>query len=161
MWSCLQFVLFQEGSRIPVDSIENRKTIEKLSSRSYSSGFEGNGESISLNVQRCTQKNHLEIWLTQPEIRLYLPFSDWFGTNRCMVNTILFRFDLIRFRKDFSVCSLIEPRLFFCSNSIGALYAANLFQLRLINILQLLWVSEMNEVCGHIWVASTTFKQLI
>ena len=60
-----------------------------------------------------TQRNLFEILLTQTEIRLHLPFSGWFGTkrtsvwfqsNRKMVNAIWFRFDLIRFRKDFSVC---------------------------------------------------------
>ena len=59
-------------------------------------------------------RNLLEIILNQIEIRLYLPFFDWFGTNRTsvwfkinrkMVNTIWFRFDLLRFRKDFSVCT--------------------------------------------------------
>ena len=29
-----------------------------------------------------TQKNTFKILLNQPEIRLYLPFSDWFGTKR-------------------------------------------------------------------------------
>ena len=28
------------------------------------------------------QRNLFEILLNQPEIRLYLPFSDWFGTER-------------------------------------------------------------------------------
>ena len=60
------------------------------------------------------QRNIFEILLNQTEIRLYLPFSDWFGTkstsiwiqiNRKMVNTIWFRVDLISFRKDFSVCN--------------------------------------------------------
>ena len=32
--------------------------------------------------------------------------SVWFQVNRCMVNTIWFQFDLTRFRKDFSVCSV-------------------------------------------------------
>ena len=59
-----------------------------------------------------TQRN---IFQNQTEIRLYLPYSDWFleqqtdasvrfQINRKMVNTIWFRFDLIIFRKDFSVC---------------------------------------------------------
>ena len=60
-----------------------------------------------------TQRNIFEILLNQLEIRLYLSFSDWFGTKRTSVwfqinwkkvNTIWFRFDLIRFWKDFSVC---------------------------------------------------------
>ena len=59
-----------------------------------------------------TQGNHFEILLNQTEIRLYLPFFEWFGAKRTfvwfqfnleMVNTIWFRFDLIRFRTDFSV----------------------------------------------------------
>ena len=50
-------------------------------------------------------ENFFEILLYQTEIRLYLPFSDLFGTkrtsisfqsNRCMVNTIWFGLDLIR-----------------------------------------------------------------
>ena len=58
---------------------------------------------------------HREILLNQPEIRFYSPFSDWFGTkqtsvwfkiNRNMVNTIRFRFDLIRIRKKFSACRI-------------------------------------------------------
>ena len=62
---------------------------------------------------KCTQRNIFEILLNQTKIRLYLPRSDWFGTNRTsvwfqinrkMVNTLWFRFDLISFRKDFSVC---------------------------------------------------------
>ena len=46
---------------------------------------------------------------------MYLTFSNWFGTKRTlsawfqmnqkMVNTIRFQFDLIRFRKYFSVCA--------------------------------------------------------
>ena len=56
---------------------------------------------------------HTKILLNQTEIRWYLPFSGWFGTKRpsvwCliirkMVNTIWFQFDIIRFRKDISVC---------------------------------------------------------
>ena len=54
-----------------------------------------------------------EILSNQPEIRFYLPFSDWFGSkrtsvliqiNRKMVNTIWFRVDSIRLQNDFSVC---------------------------------------------------------
>ena len=60
-----------------------------------------------------SQRNLIEILLNKSEIRLYFPFSDWFGSkrtsvwfqiNRRMVNTIWFQFDLIRFRKYFSVC---------------------------------------------------------
>ena len=61
-------------------------------------------------------EKYFELLLNQTEIRLYLPFSDWFKTkqasvwfeiNRKMVNKIWFQFDLIRFRKDFSVCVLV------------------------------------------------------
>ena len=54
-----------------------------------------------------------QVLLNQTEIRLYVTCTDWFGTkrtsvwiqiNRKMVDTIWFRVDLIRFRKDFSVC---------------------------------------------------------
>ena len=65
----------------------------------------------------ATQRYLFEILLNQTEIRLYLPFSDWFWTkrtsvwfqiNRKIVSTIWFRFDLIRFGKDFSV-SVYKP----------------------------------------------------
>ena len=66
-----------------------------------------------LQLKVChTQRNLFEILLNRTQITLYLPFSDWFGTRRksvwCqinwkIVNTIWFRFDIIRFRKDFSV----------------------------------------------------------
>ena len=60
-----------------------------------------------------TQRNIFEILLNLTEIRLYLPFSDWFRTengtirllfliNWKIVNTIWFQFDLIRYRKHFS-----------------------------------------------------------
>ena len=61
---------------------------------------------------RYTQRIFFEILLNQSEMRLYLPFSDWFGFKqtsvwiqiiRKMVNTISFRVDLIIFRKKFSV----------------------------------------------------------
>ena len=64
-----------------------------------------------------TQTNIFWILLNEPEIRLYLPFFDWFGTkrtsvwfqnNRKMVNTIWFWVDVIIFRKDFSVCTRID-----------------------------------------------------
>ena len=61
-----------------------------------------------------TQRNFSEFLLNQPEIRLYLPFPDWFGSkrtsvwiqiNRNMVNTIWFQVNLIRLRKNVSVCN--------------------------------------------------------
>ena len=60
----------------------------------------------------CTQRNIFQILLNQTGIRLYLPFSEWFGSkqrsvwfqiNRKMVNTISLRVDLIKFVKYFSV----------------------------------------------------------
>ena len=62
------------------------------------------------------------------EIRLYLSFSDWFVTkrtlvlfqiNRKMVNTILFRDDLIRFRKYFFVCRSLWNNFIFNSSSVN------------------------------------------
>ena len=52
------------------------------------------------------RSTHREIFWNQTDIRLYLPFSDWFETkrtvvwfqiNRKMINTIWCRFELIRF----------------------------------------------------------------
>ena len=72
-----------------------------------------------LHTKKC-----FRIISIQTEIRLYLPFFDWFVTkrtsvlfqiNRKMVNTIWFRFDLIRFGKDFSVCIFSVPEKFFHS----------------------------------------------
>ena len=60
----------------------------------------------------CTQRNVFWILLNHPEIRLYSPCNDWFGTANGRSfgsksieenSTIWFGFDLIRFRKDFSV----------------------------------------------------------
>ena len=71
----------------------------------------------AVNDSLYTQRNLVEILLNQPKIRLYLSFSDWFGpkptsvwfqSNRCMVNTIWFQFNLIRFQKDSSVCTQRE-----------------------------------------------------
>ena len=69
----------------------------------YETGF------LSLYAQR----NVFEILSNQPEIRLYLPFTDWFGSKRTsawiyssrkMVNTVRFRVYSLRFRQDFCVC---------------------------------------------------------
>ena len=68
-----------------------------------------------------TQRNIFEILLNQPEIRLYLLVSDWFGSKRTsvsiqisqkMVNTIWFQFDLIRFWKDFFCVFFINYSLY-------------------------------------------------
>ena len=68
---------------------------------------------VTQNNYTNTQRNHLEILLNQPEIKMYLSFSDslgtkrmfiWFQIYRKLVYTIWFRFYLIIFRKDFSVC---------------------------------------------------------
>ena len=65
------------------------------------------------NALLAHTEKFFETLLNQSEIRLYLTFSDWFGTkriyiwfkiNRKVVNTIWFRVDIKRFRKDFSVC---------------------------------------------------------
>ena len=77
--------------------------------------------------QMCTQRNIFEILLNQPEIRLYIPFFDWFGSKRTsvwfqingkMVYIIWFRVDLIRFRKYFSVCTFAC-----CVGAVFSLYS--------------------------------------
>ena len=88
---------------------------------SFSAGFGLNAVEIQHEQDRSfgpmTQflPNHTQYTKRNlSKIRLYLPFFDWFGNkrtsvwiqiNRKMVNTIWFRVDLIRFRKDFSVCA--------------------------------------------------------
>ena len=61
-----------------------------------------------------TQRKLFQILFSQTEIRLYLPFSNWVGSkrtsiwfqfNRKIVNTIRFRVDLIKLRKNFTVCT--------------------------------------------------------
>ena len=79
--------------------------------------FRDEGKTIYNSSRFFTQRNIFGNLLNRTEIRLYLPCSDWFGTlslsvwlfqiNRCMANTIWFRFGLIRFRKYFSVCIAI------------------------------------------------------
>ena len=76
---------------------------------------------LLISPRSDTQRNLFGILLNQTEIRLYLLWIDWFGTingqcpfavpnqSRKMVNTIWFHFDLIRFRKDFTVC-IQSPR---------------------------------------------------
>ena len=78
--------------------------------------MDGYWKNFSLPSTQCTQRIFFWILLIQTEIRLCIciPFFVWFRTklksiwfciDRCMVNTIWFRFDLIRFRKNFSVCA--------------------------------------------------------
>ena len=92
-----------------------------------------------------TQIIIFEFLFKQPRIRLYLSFSDWFGTkrtsvwfqiNRKMINTIWFRFDLIRFRKDLSVCTVQ-----------GNFYPRRKFLVKLRNGLQFLIKFEVVWLC--------------
>ena len=64
---------------------------------------------------RHTKITPKSCWINLKSDCSYLPLFDWFGTkqwsvwiriNRKMVNTIWFQVDLIRFRNDFTVCSL-------------------------------------------------------
>ena len=66
------------------------------------------GSACNLLPRAYTQRNIFQILFNQPEIKLYLPCTDWFGTkrtsvwikiNRKMVNTTWFRVNLIRFLK--------------------------------------------------------------
>ena len=72
------------------------------------------GTRLSVGCTAYTQRKLFGIALIQTEIRLYLPFSDWFGSkrksvwiqiNRKIVNTIWFRLELTRYRDVFSVCT--------------------------------------------------------
>ena len=92
----------------------------------------------ALSGLEYTEKNLFEILLNQPEIRSYLPFSDWFGTkrtsvwfqnNREIVNTIWFLFNLIKFGKYFSVCDLesLVCGQFQMVYELGVLCILNLF----------------------------------
>ena len=76
-----------------------------------------NGVSIDGVSNAAGAVKHREILLNQTEIRLYFPFSDWFGKSNgqwpfSVPNQSengkynLISVDLIRFRKDFSVCSI-------------------------------------------------------
>ena len=72
------------------------------------------------NIRKMATSTHREIFLKFYRINPksnFIYHSDWFGTkrksvwfqiNRNMVITIRFRFDLIRFRKKFSVCSELQ-----------------------------------------------------
>ena len=72
-----------------------------------------NSTDLSYSCTRdYTQRNIFEILLNQPEIRLYLPCSNWFVTKRTsvwfqinqkIVNIIWFQFDLTRFKRRLSV----------------------------------------------------------
>ena len=79
------------------------------------------------NLPSAHREIIFQILLNNTDIRLYLPFSDWFETkrtsvwfqiNRKMVNIIWFRFDLIRFRKCLSVCVLTDRDLSFFLNRL-------------------------------------------
>ena len=86
------------------------KFMKLYSTRAFVSAFEQSGFSLGTPITVLIDR---EILLNQTEIRLYLPCTYWFETkqtvsvwfqiNRCMVNTISFRFDLTIFQKDFSV----------------------------------------------------------
>ena len=79
------------------------------------------GSIFGATLALYTQRNLFQIALNQTQIRLYLPCTDWFGTaNRrspfaipnqscCMVNTIWFGFDLIRFKKDYLPSIIAAP----------------------------------------------------
>ena len=93
----------------------------------------GRSESIYIQCQGIyTQRIFFEFLLNHSEIRLYSPFSDWFGTTqtlvwfqiyRKMVNRIWFRVDLIRFGNDFPVCTL--PAL--CMFAVLIIYLVSIY----------------------------------
>ena len=84
----------------------------------------------AIHYNAYTQWIFFEIILNKTEIGLYLPFSDWFGTKRTsvwfkinqkMLNTIWFQFDLIRFRKDFSVHASWQEKWQVCKTNLPLL----------------------------------------
>ena len=101
---------------------------------------------------------------------LYLPFSDWFGTkrtsvwfqiNRNMVNTIWFRVDSIRFRKDFSVCAIAKHRkrsLYLYRQPFQNLYVWTGVLKR---IPRYLLVKIPVETCQFIGITMTPFKSVV
>jgi len=66
---------------------------------------------VQLSYTEKSFRNLIKSYLNQIVFTMYRLIwnskrtSFWFKINRCMVNTIWYRFDLIRFRKDFSVWS--------------------------------------------------------
>ena len=87
-----------------------------------------------------TQRNIFEILINQSGIRFGTKRkSVWFQINRKMLNTIWFQIDLIRFRKDFSVC--IHETFFWLHN----LPDPNIqFLIHLI-----IWPVAQNIICTH------------
>ena len=80
-------------------------------------------ETRETNLSTFRRQIYFEFLLYQPEIRLYLPCSDGFGSkrtfvwiqiNRKIVNTIWFRVDLLRLLKDFYVCTF-HGQIYFSS----------------------------------------------
>ena len=108
-----------------------------------SSGVWGSHKCLPRKIQSQTMGPQTEktfwILLNRAENRLYLPFSDWFKkwqnwfgskrtsfwiqVNRKMVNTIGFRFDLIRFQTVFfCVCRNCSEKRLACLGIMGALF---------------------------------------
>ena len=96
-----------------------------------------------------TQRNISKILLHQIKIRLCLPFSGWFGTkrastlfqiNRKMVYTIWFQFDLMRFRKDFPVCTVYTREK--CNSVPGWINRTT------VNTFRLIGASENSIICN-------------
>ena len=90
------------GTSSLVEERVNVRRIHKTITPNYVAG----------NYPSYTQGKISRIALILTHIRLYLPFSDWFGIkltsfcfkiNRKIVNTIWYRFELTRFEKVFSV----------------------------------------------------------
>ena len=62
--------------------VDSLKRIESYAWADFNSSFRGH---FFLGVRTCTQRNYFEILLNHTEIRLYLPFPDWYGTKRSSV----------------------------------------------------------------------------
>ena len=115
-----------------------------------------------INVEKSigtlhTHRYFSEVLSNQPEIRLYLPFFDWFGSkrspvwfqiNRKRVNTIWFQVDLTRLLKNVSVCrrKILTPTYYRLSAWLN--YSLNQimhFQIYLTRIVGLSWSKQLEK----------------
>ena len=116
-----QFVTAERDRLFLNESKLNWKFVSRLTCCFISMDVKFFNRKYIISPHTNTQRKLFEILLNQPEIRLYLPFYDWFRSkwtsvsfqiNRKMVNTIWFWVYFIRFRKDFSVCTCSIPNVY-------------------------------------------------
>ena len=110
IWSCWQFSFEIKRNMIVQIIVPFLSNIIKfcLTEKNQKEHCQHIRIKLTKNLFLFTQTKLFGILLIQTEIRMYLPFSDWFGSKRTsvwiqiirkMVNRIWFRVDLIRFQK--------------------------------------------------------------